>query len=113
MTLEDYFATGPPHERPIFEAVLRHVERVGPVFVEPVSVGIFLKRAGGFCELRPKDRWVAVSFTLRRQVRHRCIKRKVIAYNGKYWHVANVAAAEDLDDELLGYLTEAYQLAPA
>jgi len=112
MTVDDYFATGPAHERPIFDAVMQHFEAVGPVFVEPVSVGIFLKRAGMFCELRPKDRWVAVSFSLRRHVRHRCITRKVVPYNGKYWHTANVARVEDLDDELLGYLTEAYELAP-
>jgi hypothetical protein len=39
MGLEEYFTTGPPRERPIFEAVLAHVETLGPVTVEPVSVG--------------------------------------------------------------------------
>ena len=45
MSVEEYFATGPERERPIFEAVMEHLESVGPVHVEPVSVGIFLKRA--------------------------------------------------------------------
>ena len=43
MTLDEYFATGPSHERPVFDAVMRHLADVGPVHVEPVSVGIFLK----------------------------------------------------------------------
>ena len=44
MTLDEYFATGPDFERPVFEAVMAHLENVGPVHVEPVSVGILLKR---------------------------------------------------------------------
>ena len=65
MGLEEYFATGPPHERPVCEAVIAHLSTLGPLHVEPVSVGIFLKRAGGFAQLRPMERWVAVSFALR------------------------------------------------
>lgn len=112
MALDDYFATGPPHERPVFDAVMRHIETLGPVHVEPVSVGIFLKRAGRFAELRPRTRWVALSFSLRRPATHPSIKRKVIPYNGRYWHVANVASPADLDDDLLALLTEAYDDAP-
>lgn len=113
MTLEEYFATGETRERTVFEAVLGHLRRVGPVHVEPVAVGIFLKRDRGFVELRPMRRWVAVSFVLPRVVTHRSIARKVVPYGGRYWHVANVAGPEDLDEALLGYLTEAYLASPA
>ena len=112
MALEDYFATGPPHERPVYEAVMAHLNTLGPVHVEPVSVGIFLKRAGGFAELRPMQRWVAVSFTLPRRASHRTIVRKVVPYNGRYHHVANVASPGDLDGALLDLLTESYLAAP-
>ena len=112
MTIEDYFSTGPPHERPIFDAVMTHLAEVGPVVVEPVSVGIFLKRARTFAELRPMQRWVALSFSLPRLVRHRLIVRKPIAYGGAHYHVANVARPDDLDDELFDFLTEAYQRCP-
>ena len=50
-------------------------ERVGPIHVEPVSVGIFLKRARGFCELRPMTKWVAVSFALPRTLQSHRICR--------------------------------------
>ncbi|MGH9040637.1 MAG: DUF5655 domain-containing protein [Acidimicrobiia bacterium] len=112
MSLEEYFSTGPDHERPIFEAVMRHVETIGPVHVEPVSVGIFLKRSRSFAQLRPKQQWVALSFSLPRTVRHRTIVRKVEAYHGRYYHVANLRGPEDLDDELRGWLTEAYLDSP-
>jgi hypothetical protein len=112
MPLEEYFSTGPAHERPIFEAVMAHMRQVGPVHVEPVSVGIFLKRARTFAELRPMTKWVALSFALPRPARHKLIKRKVIHYNRAYYHVANVASAKDLDGDLLGLLTEAYLNSP-
>jgi hypothetical protein len=108
MSLEEYFSTGPPHERPIFEAVMAHLDTVGPVHVEPVSVGIFLKRAQTFAELRPRDRWVALSFSLPRKEDHERIIRKVVEYHGRHYHVANLRHAGDLDDRLRGWLTEAY-----
>jgi hypothetical protein len=112
MSLEEYFSTGPAHERPIFEAVMRHLDGVGPVHVEPVSVGIFLKRAQTFAQLRPKDRWVALSFALPRRVQHERIVRKVVEYSGRYYHVANLRTPEDLDERLKGWLTEAYLNSP-
>jgi hypothetical protein len=108
MTVEDYFSTGPPHERPVFDAVIRHLETVGPVHVEPVSVGIFLKNPRKFAELRPMQRWVAVSFSLARPASHRTIVRKVIPYGGRYYHTANVAKASDVDAALRDLLTQAY-----
>jgi Domain of unknown function (DUF5655) len=112
MSLEEYFSTGPDHERPIFEAVLNHVSTLGAVHVEPVSVGIFLKRAQTFAQLRPKDSWVALSFSLPYKVQHERITRKVVEYHGRYHHVANLRSAEDLDERLRAWLTEAYLNSP-
>ena len=108
MSLEEYFATGPAHERPIFERVMAHLDAVGPVHVEPVSVGVFLKRSRTFAELRPMQKWVALSFSLSHVVRHPLIVRKVLPYGGRYYHVVNLRQAEDLDDDIRSWLTEAY-----
>ena len=109
MSLDEYFETGPPHERPVFDAVMTHLRTLGPVHVEPVSVGIFLKSPRKFAELRPMQRWVALSFSLRRRATHRTIVRKVMPYGGRYYHVANLAAPDDFDDALQALLTEAYE----
>jgi hypothetical protein len=113
LTLEEYFETGPLHERPIFDAVMAHVETLGSVHADIVSVGVFLKNPRKFAELRPKDKWVAVSFSLRRRASHPTITRKVVEYGNRYWHVANVRSAEDVDADLLDLLTEAYNDDPA
>jgi hypothetical protein len=108
MSIEEYFRTGPPFERPIFDAVMALVRSIGPVHVEPVSVGIFLKHGRTLSELRPMTRWVAVSFALPRVVHHRLMTRKPVAAGSRFHHVVNVGCPEDLDEEIKGWLTEAY-----
>lgn len=115
MSVEEYFSTGPTHERPVFEAVMAALDaapEVGPVHVEPVSVGIFLKRSRMFAELRPMTRWVAVNFLLPRTVRSARIARKVMEAGALRYHVVNVRTADEVDDELVEWLVEAYEASP-
>ena len=112
MTLDEYFSTGPPFERPVFEAVLAHLETLGPVHVEPVSVGIFLKKSGSLFELRPMTRWVALSFPLDRKVTHPKIARKPFEAGRRVFHVVNLRGPDDVDDDVKAWLTEAYLAAP-
>jgi hypothetical protein len=108
MSLDDYFDTATSLERPVFDAVMAHLETLGPIHVEPVSVGIFLKADGSFVELRPMRKWVALSFMLPHPARHRTIVRAVQEYHGRFFHVANLRGPDDLDDDLRDLLTEAY-----
>ncbi len=111
LSLEEYFATGPDHERPVFDAVMAHVETLGPVHLDVVAVGIFLKNPARFAQLRPMTKWVAVSFSLDRKATHTTITRKHVEHGGRFWHVANVASPDQVDDALCDLLTEAYQSA--
>jgi Domain of unknown function (DUF5655) len=108
MTLDAYFATGPPFERPIFEAIHGFLVTLGPVHVEPVSVGIFIKKAGSFVELRPMTRWVALSFPLGRRVVHPFITRKPIVAGRRVFHVVNLRTSGDVNDQLRDWLAESY-----
>ncbi len=113
MSLEEYFSTGPPHERPVWDAVKAHLDTLplseaGELHIEPVSVGIFLKSTRTFAQLRPKQKWVALSMGLSHRVSHPRIGRKVVDYNGRYYTVFNLRTPEDFDDEIRGWLTEAY-----
>ena len=109
LTIDEYFATGPAHERPVYDAVMAHLATVGPVHADVVSVGIFLKNPRKFAELRPMQRWVAGSCWLGRPVRHPTIVRKVVNYGGRYWHTANVTGPDDVDDALRALLAESYR----
>ena len=112
MSLEEYLTTGPPHERPIVEALITHFRELGEVWIEPLSVGVFFKRSKRFCDARPMTKWMAVSFGLPAPKQHPAIKRAVREYHGTYHHTANVATVDDLDDGLLDLLTQAYLACP-
>jgi hypothetical protein len=108
MTLDEYFrGSRPPHERAVFEAVLAYLETLGPVHVEPVAVGIFIKHEQSFVELRPKRNWVAMSFPLSRVVDHSKVARKIRTGTRTY-HVVNLRGPEDLDDDVRAWLAESY-----
>ena len=108
LTLEEYFSSGPEWERPIFEAVLSHLESLGPMTVEPVSVGIFIKSNGSFVELRPLSKWVALSFPLARRVSHPRIARKPIGAGAKIYHIVNLQSPQDVDDQVKSWLSESF-----
>jgi hypothetical protein len=108
MTLEEYFSTGPERERPIYEAVKAHLDTLGPIVVEPVSLGIFLKRPARVAQLRPATKWVDLSLSLAQPVQDRRIVRKPVDYGGRWWHVARLVGPEDVDDVVRAWLTEAY-----
>jgi hypothetical protein len=113
MTLDEYFSTGPERERPIFDAVMAHLEALGPVHVEPLSVGILLKRSQTFVYLKPMKNWVALWFPLDRVEDHPRIARRDRSSARRTWHAVNVRSPDDLDDDVLAWLTEAYLDSPA
>ena len=111
LTIEEYFSTGPPWERPIFEAVMSVVGKFGPVYVEPVSVGIFFKRVRTFAQLRPLTRWVSLSFILPFDVADTRIARKVTGTPERRYHVVNLRTPDEVDDRVADWLEAAYEAA--
>jgi hypothetical protein len=107
-SVEAYFAARPPAERAIFEAVAAHLRSLGPVIVEPVNVGIFFKGKRTFVELRPKAKWVDLSFGLNRRVDDPRITRTTRTKTSRTYHAVRVREAADLDETVLGWLTESY-----
>ncbi len=108
MTVEEYFSTGPPHERPVYEAVRAHLDSLSDVYVEPVSVGIFFKRSRTFAQLRPMQKWVALGFLLPRRLEHPRLARKVQGSGSRYYHVVNLRGPDEVDRTVVDWLTEAY-----
>ena len=108
LTIEKYFATGPPHERPVFDAVSAHLAQYDDVYVEPLAVGIFFKRKRTFAQLRPMRRWVALSMLLSRKYDDPRISRKVIDTGRSFYHVLNITGPEEVDETVRAWLDEAY-----
>ncbi len=110
ISLEEYFATAKPFEKPVFDAVNLHLQKLDDVIIDPVGVGILLKNGPVFAELRPKSKWVALGFSLSRKLESGRLSRKVSEFGRKFYHVINVDDPSMIDDEIFEWLSEAYHL---
>lgn len=109
LTMAEYLATAPPHEPPVLEAVLAHVARLPEALVEPVQIGVFVKRRTTFARLVTRTRWVAMSLRLPRLVTSPAPDRKVELTGAAHHHTWNLRSAGDVTPALLDLLTEAYE----
>jgi hypothetical protein len=108
MSVEDYLATAPEHERPVAEVLIAHAAALDEAVVEPVSVGLILKRRSTFAMARTMTRWVSLGVSLPRVVSDPEPDRKVQQLSTSYHHVWNVRTIDDLLP-LLALIDEAYE----
>lgn len=108
LSVDEYFSRRPAWERDIYERVRAHVQGLGPVIVEPVNVGVFFKTKRNFVELRPKTRWMDLTFGMNRRVEHPRISRTMKTNTARTYHAVRLTGVEDVDEELLGWITESY-----
>lgn len=109
LTLEEYLATAPPHEPPVVRPVLDHLAQLPEALVEPVQVGLFVKRSSTFAQLRTKTRWVALMVKLPRVVTSPRPDLKVQSHGASHFHIYNLRTPDDISPALLDLVTEAYE----
>jgi len=110
MPIEVKLAELPDGQREAAEAVLAHLEAVGELIVEAVGVGILVKRASTFIELRPKTKWLALSFILDREIEDRRISRTVL-WGDVRAHFIRLTSPADVDAQVRRWLTASYKAA--
>jgi hypothetical protein len=113
MTVDEFLAGQPAEWHAVYRAVLAVLHEIGDVVVDPVGVGILVKRKGTFCELRPKRAAVELSFKLTESVDHPRIRRRVKASVHRQAHFVWLTSADEVDDEIRAWLAEAWLASPA
>ncbi len=110
ISLDEYFAGARPEAEPIFRRIDDHLQTLdGDLIVDPVNAKkILFKNGPTFAILDSMTKWMALGITLRRRLESGRLSRKVTEYGGKYHHVFNLTDPEQVDDELLDWLTEAF-----
>ncbi|MEM9033988.1 MAG: DUF5655 domain-containing protein [Actinomycetota bacterium] len=108
-TLEDFVDGAVPWAGEVVELVLSHVRQLdGELIVDPLAEKILLKNGPTFALIGRMKRWVALSFNLRRSLSSGRLSRKTTEHAGGYWHTINVESADQIDDEVRAWLTEAF-----
>ena len=112
MTVQEFLADQPEQWHPVYQAVLGLLYEIGEVTVDPVAVGILVKRRGTFCELRPKKSAVELSFKLNDRVSHPRIRRRVKASTHRTAHFVWLRDVDEVDDQIRAWLAEAWLASP-
>jgi hypothetical protein len=112
MTVDDYFEKRDANDRRIYEAVARYVQTLGDVTIDVVSIGVLIKRARTFAELRPKRAGMALSFLLSRTVDDERISRVIKTSAHRTAHFVDLAGPRDVDRDVKGWLAEAFASSP-
>ena len=107
-TVDECFAGRPQWQRDIYDALAGYVATLGPVHVDAVRVGVFLKSDRKFAEVRPKARSVSLDVVLPGTVDHPRISRTITVSEGRVAHIVKLTTVADVDETVREWLTAAY-----
>lgn len=91
-------------QRRAAEAVLAHLRRHKDLVIEAVSVGILVKLERTIIELRPKKRWLDVSFIVKDVIDSPRIARTLPVGKSRFY-VVHLRDKQDVDAELRRWLS--------
>jgi len=107
-TVDAAFAGRPPRLRAVYDAILAHVRSLGAVHEDAVAVGVFLKRDRKLAEVRPRSRDVSLALYLPRPVHDPRITTVLGKGAPRVVHLLLLRDAEEVDDQVRDWLTEAF-----
>ncbi len=108
--LDEWIASSPAYGRPVAQALIELVECMPQARVEPVQVGLFLKRRSTFAQLRTKTKWTALTVKLPREADDPEPSRRVQRQGSRFFHTYNLSVPGALTDDLIALIAEAYEL---
>ena len=107
-SIDATFAGRPEEQRAICDAIVAHLETLGPLHVDAVQVGVFLKAERKLCEVRPKSRWLACTIYLPHAIDDPRVARSIRLSALRVVSEVKLRAVADVDPQLLEWLSEAY-----
>jgi len=106
--LSDHFTGKPPEIRKIFDRFLAQIRTIGPVRVLPEKTRIAFQVRMSFAQLTPKRRWVDGHVVLARRHEHPRFTLVQTFSPRNHLHAFRFTQVEDVDNEVLAWLREAY-----
>lgn len=109
-TVEDFFA-GRDHLRPLFEALAQFAAGIGPFRIEVLKTRIsFVTRTRFASVIRLRRDGLVIGLWLKRRVESKRFSRVEHLERDDWIYELAVRSEDDLDDELRGWLAEAYSV---
>lgn len=108
MTLGEYLAGQPEERHATYRRVLEILSSFEGVNIDPVDVGIMVKRRRTFCEMRPRRNAVSLCFLLSQNITHPRFHRKVRCSAHRMAYFVNLVSEHEVDEQIATWLAEAH-----
>jgi hypothetical protein len=109
-TVEDTFAPWPAHYLDMYRTIETHLESLGPLHADAVKVGVFLKSDRKLVEVRPRARSLTLYLVLLRALDDPRVSGQM-SMADRTLNVIKLTSVDEVDAELLSWLSEAYFIA--
>jgi Domain of unknown function (DUF5655) len=106
--LEDHFIGKESIVRELYDLLFETLKQFGPVKAFPVKTRIVFQAEVQFAAAMPRKRWLDGYLWLRRQATHPRIRKIEMGIFRDYGHIFRLARHDDLDEDLIELLHEAY-----
>ena len=107
-SLEDHFRGKEPIVHTLYDLLLETLQQFGPVQAFPLKTRIVFQAEVQFAAALPRKRWLDGYLWLRRQATHPRIYKMEMGIFRDFGHVFRLSSTEELDEELIDLLQEAY-----
>ena len=99
-----------PQVREAFDYLVTQLRSFGQVKVAPKQTSIHLEKNSGFAGVHPRKAYFNLEFRTDYKIDHPRITRIQQLSARRFEHTLRVEKASDIDEQLLGWLKDAYEL---
>lgn len=109
-SLDEPYRGKPPEIRQLFDVVRQTVEAMGPVTLVPYWNRMAFMVRVRFAGAKPANKWLDVDFWLTRRIESPRFRKVETLTPYTHIYTVRVSNQADVDDELAGWLREAYEV---
>ena len=106
--IDDHFEGKDPQVKEIFDRIVITVEGFGPVTVYAQKSRIVFQARTRFAAAVPRKRWLTGHIWLKRRAHHPSIQRIEMYIYRDFGHIFRLNTPDDIDEEFVKLLEEAY-----
>lgn len=110
LSTEEIFQGKSQELRDLYGHLLSELQKIGPVRETPKENAIRLESRKIFASAAIRDNTIHVVFRTEYPIKNPRVQFLKLVADDKYQHVTQVASDKDIDDELLKWLKDSYQL---
>lgn len=109
-TVDHLFSGKDPIVQATYEELLSSLHTLGPFTVEPKKTSIHLVRSSGFAGVHPRKGYLYLNLRLDRALSGSRLARTEQVSKNRWHNEIRLDSPEQVDEELRGWLQEAYTL---